>query len=344
MQNNRHHRALTVFLALVFSAFWLGQAQTLTAAKRSFLFTYEAHIPAVADARDKLRLWIPLPATNPQQHIENLEIHSRVSYQILRDSKFQNPYAYLEFTPDQLAAPQTLRIQFRAVRSEHRVTLRPTRSSTLDAKLMERLAPFLGPDRLVPLDGLIGELSQQVTAGIDDPLAKARAVYDYVVRTMRYDKSGQGWGRGDAVFACTVRRGNCTDFHSLFIGMMRAAGIPARFEIGFSLPPDQTAGEIPGYHCWAQFYLPGVGWIPVDASEAWKHPQLREYYFGAHDPHRVLFSIGRDLPLEPAPQSGPLNFFIYPHAELGGETFSGIKTRFAFEDLPVPPAAQRSGS
>lgn len=67
-------------------------------------------------------------------------------------------------------------------------------------------------------------------------LAKALHIYDYVHATMRDNKTGEGWGRGDAVWACTSKRGNCTDFHSLFIGMMRSSGIPARFEIGFHYP------------------------------------------------------------------------------------------------------------
>src|SRR3990167_7123427 len=132
-------------------------------------------------------------------------------------------------------------------------------------------------------------------------LDKARALFSYVVSTMRYDKTGEGWGRGDALFACTARKGNCTDFHALFIGMMRAVGIPARFEIGFPLPADKSEGQIAGYHCWAQFYLEGVGWIPVDASEAWKNPSKRDYFFGAHDQHRVLFTRGRDIRFNPAP-------------------------------------------
>jgi len=96
-----------------------------------------------------------------------------------------------------------------------------------------------------------------------------------------------------------------TDFHALLIGMMRAAGIPARFEIGFSLPADRQAGPVPGYHCWAQFWLDDVGWVPVDASEAWKDPSRREYFFGAHDAHRILFTRGRDILLNPAQDGEP---------------------------------------
>ena len=104
--------------------------------------------------------------------------------------------------------------------------------------------------------------------------------------TVKYDKTGKGWGRGDIYYACEARRGNCTDFHAIFIGYARAMGIPARFAIGFPLPADRGAGQIAGYHCWAEFYAKGIGWVPVDASEAAKNPAKREYFFGAHDENR----------------------------------------------------------
>jgi transglutaminase-like putative cysteine protease len=193
------------------------------------------------------------------------------------------------------------------------------------------LRRFLEPDRRVPLQGIIAELSAQETRGIQQPLAKSRAIYDYVISTMRYDKSGTGWGNGDAIWACTAKRGNCTDFHSLLIGMMRAAGIPARFEIGFSVPEDQHAGAIAGYHCWAEFYVEPYGWIPVDASEAWKHPEKKNYFFGAHDDNRLQLSVGRDIRLGPPQQSEPLNYFVYPYAELGGKALT-LESNFSFQD------------
>jgi transglutaminase-like putative cysteine protease len=85
----------------------------------------------------------------------------------------------------------------------------------------------------------MAEFAAQETGGIQDPLAKARAIYNYVIATMRDDKSGTGWGNGDVTWACTAKRGNCTDFHSLFICTMQAAGIPSRFEIGFPIPADR---------------------------------------------------------------------------------------------------------
>ena len=304
---------------------------------RSFEFSYDTVIPTAPQGAHKLRLWIPVPQSDDDQEISSLTIESPVRYALHRDPEYGNRYIYLEAAPRPGTLPLKLRMRFKVKRREHQVpTDRPESSNDAVKAESSQLARFLQPDRLVPTDGIIRELAREQTRGLSRPLDRARAIYNYVVSTMRYDKSGEGWGRGDAIFACNVRRGNCSDFHSLLIGMMRAQGLPARFEIGFPLPTDQHDGEIPGYHCWAQFYLDGVGWVPVDSSEAWKRPALREYFFGAHDENRVLFTRGRDIRFNPAQQAGPLNFFIYPYAELDGKPFEGTKSQFWFRDLKNP--------
>ena len=249
-----------------------SQAST---AERSFEFTYVTRIPELPRDVKSSRIWIPLPQSGPYQTISDLKIESPFAYATHRDSEYGNEYVYLEVSAAKVAAPAEVRVHFQGTRQEHRVALgaQPIAARTGAGAGAGELQRFLQPDRRVPLEGVIGELSEQATRGMQDPLAKARAIYDYVIANMRYDKSGTGWGNGDAIWACTAKRGNCTDFHSLFIGMVRAAGIPARFEIGFSLPEDQHGGTIAGYHCWAEFYVAPYGWIPVDASEAWKHPE-----------------------------------------------------------------------
>ncbi len=149
---------------------------------------------------------------------------------------------------------------------------------------------------------------------------------------MKYDKSGTGWGRGDALFACDAKRGNCTDFHALVIGMARSVNIPARFAIGLPLPHERGTGDISGYHCWAELYVRGCGWVPVDASEAAKDSTRRGYFFGHHDENRLEFSRGRHLRLEPAQKGPPLNFFVYPYAELDGKPHEAIDRKFTFTD------------
>jgi transglutaminase-like putative cysteine protease len=293
---------LVIGLGVTAGLLWRGDSPRLRS--RSFQFQYVTRVPALPAQAQKLRIWIPVPESNEQQQISGLTLSSPVPYEIHREPEYGNPYAYIEVAPPQAATPLEVKMSFQVTRAEHRVL--PVRSASLESRTLAKPADttrFLQPDRLVPIDGIIVALAEQETRGLRDPLEKARAIYNYVVKTMQYDKSGEGWGRGDAIYACNVRKGNCTDFHALFIGMMRAAGIPARFEIGFPVPPDLSKGEIPGYHCWAQFYLEGVGWIPVDASEAWQNASLRDYFFGAHDENRVLFSRGRDIRFNP-PQSG----------------------------------------
>jgi len=103
--------------------------------------------------------------------------------------------------------------------------------------------------------------------------------------------------------------------------------VPARFEIGFPLAPQRGHGSIGGYHCWAFFFSDEYGWVPVDISEADKHPELKDYYFGNLTEDRVTFSSGRDITLVPKQHAGPLNFFVYPYVEV--------------DDKPLPPAQIR---
>jgi transglutaminase-like putative cysteine protease len=313
-------------------------------ASRTFSFVYRVHVPANAEIVASSHLWIPIPQADGYQEIHALHIDSPVAYSQGRDPEYGNRFAMFTPTGKQVTTGFDAAIYFTATRHEHKVALNHDALSSavipLSPEESSLLQRYLQPDKLVPLNNVIAELAREHTAGDTTPLQKAHHIYEYVVSTMRYDKSGEGWGRGDAVWACTSKRGNCTDFHSLFIGMMRSAGIPARFEIGFPLPEGQTAADISGYHCWAEFYLDGAGWIPVDASEAWKNPAKREYFFGANDDNRVFFSYGRDIQLSSIQKGAPLNYFIYPYAEVNGEPVKNLQSHFSFRDVtPAPQTA-----
>lgn len=172
-----------------------------------------------------------------------------------------------------------------------------------------------------------------MTAGKSTILAKAQAIYDYTTENLTYDKIGTGWGRGDINYACDLKRGNCTDFHALFIGLCRASGIPARFIIGFPITEGKKEGSIGGYHCWAEFYVDGSGWIPVDSSEASKNKAKKGYYFGNLCENRIEFTQGRDIQLDP-PQAGErLNYFIYPYFELDGKPYNDMDMSFSFKEM-----------
>src|SRR6266487_2071410 len=173
--------------------------------------------------------------------------------------------------------------------------------------------------------------SGKAVAGKTDDLERAKALYDHVMGRMRYDKSGTGWGRGDAVYACDARTGNCSDFHAYFIALARSLGIPARFAIGATIPADKNEGTIDGYHCWAEFLADGR-WVPVDISEAWKDPKLANYYFGHNPANRFELTKGRDLVIDPEPASGPINFLAYPLLEMDGEVIKP-ETTFIFRRI-----------
>ncbi|MBC7856291.1 MAG: transglutaminase domain-containing protein [Pirellulaceae bacterium] len=198
--------------------------------------------------------------------------------------------------------------------------MKPVKLSDDQRKLL------LSADARVPITGRPLEL----LAGKELPaehLKLARLLYDRVDEHVKYDKSKPGYGRGDVLWVCDSRFGNCTDFHSLFISLARAKGIPARFEIGFSVPEKRGEGPIAGYHCWAFFWLDKQGWVPVDISEADKNPSMKEYYFGNLTENRVTFSQGRDLTLVPQQAGEPLNFFIYPYVEVDGKAWPAEKVK-----------------
>jgi transglutaminase-like putative cysteine protease len=306
---------------------------------REFDLTYTARVADLPQDAHRVDLWIPYPVSDEHQEVKVTAVTSPYPHEVLKEPRLGNSILHVAVT-DPEARDLTVEMKVHVRRQEYLHNDFASYHPRAKGPRPADAAQWLKPDRLVPIDDRVRKLSREVTAGKKTDLEKARAIYDYVVDTMSYDKSGTGWGNGDINWACDAKRGNCTDFHALFIGLNRAAGIPARFSIGFPLPPEHGQGEIAGYHCWAEFYLPGFGWVPVDASEARKHPDKRAYFFGAHDENRVQFSTGRDLVLNP-PQAGmPLNYFIYPYAEVDGKPYPNVTKSFRFQDQDARAAAR----
>ncbi len=295
-------------------------------ATRTVRFTYAVTVQDIPSDARELSIWIPIPKTDRHQEVRDLKVNSPVAYQILHDREYGNSILHLSADAP---LPTRLDLQMEAVVERRAYNVLGGEHRADSDKPVDR---DLEPNRLVPTDGLIADLARQATQGARTPLEKARAIYDYVTDTMRYDKTGEGWGRGDALYACDARKGNCTDFHSLIIGMARASDIPARFVMGFPLPENRKQGEIPGYHCWAEMYVEGIGWLPVDSSEASKQPEKREIFFGGLDANRVQITLGRDLELEPETLQ-PLNFFVYPYVEVDGQPHNAVTRNFSFVEL-----------
>lgn len=309
--------------------------QPAQAKLRRFSFHYKFRVkdlkPMGDAAQNLVRVWLPCAASTDCQEVTRLEATAPAELSEHNESRYGNSLLYLE-----TAIPETgeftVDVPYEVVRRE---VLQAATPPDPDAeKLNDMLrSQFLAADKMVPTTGKSVEMLKSVDLP-EDPCHLARQLYDLVDAHVVYKKEGTGWGRGDTNWVCDSGYGNCTDFHSLFISLARSQGLPSRFEIGFSIPTDKTAGPIAGYHCWAWFFADMRGWVPVDISEADKHPELKEYYFGNLTADRVMFSLGRDLELVPQPASEPLNFFIYPHIEVGGQVLpkENVELQFSFAD------------
>jgi transglutaminase-like putative cysteine protease len=322
-------------MALPAGAF-AASATSAKYAARTFDVTYRAVVRDLPSGAGRVEVWIPYPQSDAHQTIHSVRVEAAAPVEIAREPEHGNAAIHLVFERP-AAGEIPIAVSFTATRREY---VRPLTRARQSAGRPRDLDRFLAPERLVPTDGRIREMALEVTKGKRTDVEKARAIYDHVTKSVKYDKSGEGWGRGDALWVCDARRGNCTDFHSLIIGMARAVGIPAKFAIGFPLPAARGEGEIGGYHCWAELYVNGVGWIPVDSSEASKNPAKMDYFFGAHDENRVQLSVGRDLLLAPRQKGEPLNFFVYPYVEVDGRPHTAVERQFAFRYRP-PPALSR---
>jgi transglutaminase-like putative cysteine protease len=300
-----------------------ARAQERQIESRRFELEYSAKVAEIPSKAAVLDLWLPLPQSDRNQTIDAITINSPGPVTIGRDSLLGNVSVFVRVKHPK--APVVVSLTIQARRTENAGSDEPLSD--------EKRALYLKAEPLVPLDGPVRALAIEATRGLRTDAEKAKALYDKVVSVMKYDKSGTGWGRGDAIFACDAKRGNCTDFHALLIGMARSVGIPARFAIGLSLPASRGEGAVNGYHCWAELYVAGRGWVPVDASEAAKNPAKREYYFGHHDANRLEFSRGRQVTMLPAQQGKPLNFFIEPYAEIDGRPYAHVQRTAAYRDL-----------
>ena len=296
---------------------------------RTFEFRYTASLANLPTHAKQVRIWIPLAKTRENQQVLTRQARTSFPYDIHEEPVYGNDILYLALSPP-IPQPVDVVVDYAVtVHSGRPLDSRQLFHASEAVASADELSLALRDEPLMVVNDHVTRLAKDATAGRRGELQQARAIYDYVIAHMSYDKTVPGWGRGDTLRACLLGKGNCTDFHSLFISMGRSLGIPARFVIGASIP-QEPAGEIPGYHCWAEFYSPEYGWVPVDASEAWKHPPQRDDYFGTQDPNKLLISAGRNIHLVPAQAGPPVNIFVYPYVELDGIPFDGVTTRFEF--------------
>ena len=305
---------------------------------RTFEMTYTAKVSGIpADAKN-VDLWIPYPVNDEAQEILEMKVESPFPTKVNYDKEFGNGILYVK--PEAGAKDFEVKMTFVVKRAE----IRNKKLKEVDAS-MGKSDPYylyLTPSKYAVINDKVRKFAAKATEGRSGIAGKARGTYDYILDKMAYNKTIPGWGKGDVNRIClTINEGkegtgNCTDFHSFFGAMMRSQGIPVVFEMGFPLTPgkDLPEGKKGGYHCWAKFYLPGKGWVPVDISEADKAPEKKEYFFGSICENRVKFSRGRDILLEPNQRGDRLNYFgPDPYIEVDGVLFEGFERTISYRDI-----------
>jgi transglutaminase-like putative cysteine protease len=202
---------------------------------------------------------------------------------------------------------------------------------------------FLRPTKLIPTDGIVKEKADEIIAkaSADTDVGKARAIYEWVVvNTFRNPKT-RGCGAGDIRFMLETGdlSGKCADLNALYVGLARAAGLPARDVYGIRVAPSElgykslgpaTENITKAQHCRAEVYLSSYGWVPVDPADVRKvvleeppgnRPlnddlvkKTRARLFGSWEMNWMAYNFAHDVAL-PGSTGAPIGFLMYPQAE-----------------------------
>lgn len=273
-----------------------------------------------------VQLWTPYPLSDRDQIITDIKIGGDYSESaVYSDQKYSTPILYARW--EKGAKNRKMTFSFNVVRQE---VIRRDFPEKEVAWNPADYSMWLTGTSLGPIDGQVKILADKITEGQTTVLGKAKAIYDWICENMYRDPKTIGCGPGDVCSLLERPGGKCTDIHSVYVALCRAAGVPAREVFGIrqgkKTPTDITKWQ----HCWAEFYLPGYGWVPVDPAdvrkmmlkhdlklEDQKTKEYREYFWGAWDQYRVKLAMGRDLILNPPQHGSPINTFGYPYAEVG---------------------------
>ncbi len=203
---------------------------------------------------------------------------------------------------------------------------------------------YLEGTELIPVDGIVKETSDGIVAGKKTDVEKARAIYEWVVENTFRNAATRGCGTGDIVAMLKTKNlsGKCADLNALYVGLARAAGLPARDVYGLRVAPSQfgykslgagSADVTKAQHCRAEVYLTGFGWIPVDPADVRKvvleEPPAnlaiddarvvaaRKALFGSWEGNWLAYNFAHDVAL-PGAKHPKLGFLMYPQAENAG--------------------------
>jgi transglutaminase-like putative cysteine protease len=200
---------------------------------------------------------------------------------------------------------------------------------------------FLQPSKLAPTDGIVKAKSAEIVKNANSDVAKAHAIYEWIVENTFRNPKTRGCGTGDIRFMLESGDlgGKCADLNALYVGLARAAGLPARdvygirtakSDLGYKSLGASSEKVTKAQHCRAEVYLTEYGWVPVDPADVRKvvleEPpgnlsfndemvkKARTRLFGSWEMNWMAFNFANDIAL-PGSQGAPVAFFMYPQAE-----------------------------
>jgi transglutaminase-like putative cysteine protease len=312
----------------------------------------------------RVRVWFAVPQEDPYSIVSHFNVNMDGDYgvQYARDS-WGNRVGYVDIeTPirDQVLVKE----EFDLTRTEVRNTINAAETRPLTEQERLALAAYLQPATHVMVNDEIRKLAASITGGEQNPVLVARKLYDWTYKNVNYwvkdPEHLKASPVGSSDYCLRTKTGNCTDFHSLFASLAISSGLPVRMVYGSLLKPTLNGMEVDAsYHCWIQFFAPRLGWLPLDASLANiyaediplndKNKKLVElttstgyhgadkdkveYYFGNLDERRVVWSMGRDLIMQPPQDEGPINSLPKIYVEIDGKQSGDWTRQFTYKEL-----------
>lgn len=291
--------------------------------------TFEVSLSGAENA-GRAEAWLPYPLSDAFQTISGMDLKSDAdSMGVERDPRSGALYLRASWEKPSKAPAMTMRFDV----DSHYVKLESLKE-TEDPFPVEVL-PYLKASQSMPSeDPLFMEVGTKMK---EEPsiLKRAYSVYAWVVENTFRDegvKEGCGLGLPIRTLQDLKGGGKCADISAVFVTLARAAGIPARDVYGLRIATPKS-GEITGnYHCWAEFYLPGTGWVPADPADVRKAmladkvelkdaDKLKAFFWAGDDLFRIALNRDtRETVLSETTRKTPLTYFMYPYAEIDGKS------------------------
>jgi transglutaminase-like putative cysteine protease len=316
----------------------------------------------VPEGAKRVRMWFATPQRDAESEIRAFNVDAPYPVRYGTDS-YGNQVGYLE-----VHAPQEKQINFRETfiltRTEIRKAVDPAATRPLTDQERTDLAQYLQPSTYVIVNDEIKALANQIVSGEQNPVVAARKIYDWTLQNIDYwvkdPEHLKASPAGSTEYCLRSKTGNCTDFHSLFSSLTQAVGIPTRIVYGSLLKPTLNGLDVDAsYHCWIQFYAPNLNWVTLDVSVADIYmgdfplteknqklvelttavgyrggdPAMVDYYFGNLDERRVVWSIGRDLRLDPPQEDGPVNALHKLYVEVDGKQSTEWTRQLTYREI-----------